>query len=479
MKNSIQNYVMKRLLITFIPPACIILYLLFVLKWQNDEYTNIVKNLSIATEFNFKFKENVDHKMYRVVIGADTIENLNPYEDLEYANNIFEKLLESGYLKEEISRPKGLITLVNILNNQIDNIAKSDIYKDYNKNILSLEYDIRITTELIEDTVNDYIYEETKKLNTVSIKIRKQMAVIFTFSIISILCILYFTMYMYNLVSDHIADPIKKLCNYTKRSENDLLENNLKSNILEIDELSYNFNDKIIRIKELIENIKIEQKNKKNTELWLLQAQINPHFLYNTLDTVVWMAEAGDSKKVVDMITALSSFLRIGLNKGKKFIQIREEIRHIESYLKIQKFRYDDILEYSIEIENSLYDMRIIKLLLQPLVENALYHGIKYKREGGSIRIRGYEKDNNIILEVIDNGVGMDENKLNKIKAVIENTSLENSDIIRTNGDSFGLYNVAERIRLYYGNEYGLDIESRENVGTTVTIILPAENNID
>ena len=479
MKNSIQNYVMKRLLITFIPPACIILYLLFVLKWQNDEYTNIVKNLSIATEFNFKFKENVDHKMYRVVIGADTIENLNPYEDLEYAKNIFEKLLESGDLKEEINRPKGLITLVNILNNQIDNISKSDIYKDYNKNILSLEYDIRITTELIEDTVNDYIYEETKKLNTVSIKIRKQMAVIFTFSIISILCILYFTMYMYNLVSGHIADPIKKLCNYTKRSENDLLENNLKSNILEIDELSYNFNDKIIRIKELIENIKIEQKNKKNTELWLLQAQINPHFLYNTLDTVVWMAEAGDSKKVVDMITALSSFLRIGLNKGKKFIQIREEIRHIESYLKIQKFRYDDILEYSIEIEDSLYDMRILKLLLQPLVENALYHGIKYKREGGSIRIRGYEKDNNIILEVIDNGVGMDENKLNKIKAVIENTSLENRDIIRTNGDSFGLYNVAERIRLYYGNEYGLDIESRENVGTTVTIILPAENNID
>ena len=479
MKNSIQNYVMKRLLITFIPPACIILYLLFVLKWQNDEYTNIVKNLSIATEFNFKFKENVDHKMYRVVIGADTIENLNPYEDLEYAKNIFEKLLESGDLNEEINRPKGLITLVNILNNQIDNIAKSDIYKDYNKNILSLEYDIRITTELIEDTVNDYIYEETKKLNTVSIKIRKQMAVIFTFSIISILCILYFTMYMYNLVSGHIADPIKKLCNYTKRSENDLLENNLQSNILEIDELSYNFNDKIIRIKELIENIKIEQKNKKNTELWLLQAQINPHFLYNTLDTVVWMAEAGDSKKVVDMITALSSFLRIGLNKGKKFIQIREEIRHIESYLKIQKFRYDDILEYSIEIEDSLYDMRILKLLLQPLVENALYHGIKYKREGGSIRIRGYEKDNNIILEVIDNGVGMDENKLNKIKALIENTSLENSDIIRTTGDSFGLYNVAERIRLYYGNEYGLDIESRENVGTTVTIILPAENNMN
>ena len=251
----------------------------------------------------------------------------------------------------------------------------------------SLEYDIRITTELIEDTVNDYIYEETKELNVVSIRLRKQMTVIFTLSIVSIVCILYFTVYMYKRVSRHIADPIKKLCNYTKRSENDLLKNDLESQILEIDELSKNFNDKIIRIKVLIENIKTEQKNKKDAELWLLQSQINPHFLYNTLDTVVWMAEAGDSKKVVDMITTLSSFLRIGLNNGRRFIQIREEVKHIESYLKIQKFRYEDILEYDIEIEDSLYDMKILKLLLQPIVENALYHGIKYKRGGGNICI--------------------------------------------------------------------------------------------
>ena len=210
MKSSIQNYVMKRLLITFIPVSIIIVYLLLVLKWQNDEYTDIVKNLSIATEFNFKFKENIDHKMYRVVIGADTIENQNPYEDLEYAKKIFERLLDSSNSKVETNRPRGLIILVNILKDQIDNIAKSDIYKDYNKNMDSLEYDIRITTELIEDTVNDYIYEETKELNVVSIRLRKQMTVIFTLSIVSIVCILYFTVYMYKRVSRHIADPIKK-----------------------------------------------------------------------------------------------------------------------------------------------------------------------------------------------------------------------------------------------------------------------------
>jgi len=475
MKNSIQNYVMKRLLITFIPIVFIIIYLLSVLKWQNDKYINIVKNLSIATEFNFKFKENIDHKMYRVVIGADTIENQNPYEDLEYAKKIFEKLLEYSDLNDDKNRPKGLIILTDILKKQIDNIAKSDTYKDYNKNMDSLEYDIRVTTELIEDTVNDYIYEETKELNVLSIMLRDQMTAIFVASIISIFCILYFTVFMYKKVSRHIAIPIEKLCNYTKRSENDLLENNLESNILEIDELSENFNDKIIRIKELIENIKIEQKNKKNTELWLLQSQINPHFLYNTLDTVVWMAEAGDSKKVVEMITALSSFLRIGLNNGRRFIQIREEIRHIESYLKIQKFRYEDILEYSIEIEDSLYDMRILKLLLQPIVENALYHGIKYKRSGGKICIKGYIKNDRIILSIMDNGIGMDSIKLASLRSIIEGKSIEENDKVRTSSEGFGIYNVAERIRLYYGNEYGIIIESEEGVGTNVMIELPVE----
>ena len=281
---------------------------------------------------------------------------------------------------------------------------------------------------------------------------------------------------MYKKVSRHISEPIINLCNYTKRSENDLLENNPESSILEIDELSENFNDKIIRIKELIENIKTEQKNKKNTELWLLQSQINPHFLYNTLDTVVWMAEAGDSKKVVDMITALSSFLRIGLNNGKRFISIREEIRHIESYLKIQKFRYEDILEYSIEIEDNLFDIRILKLLLQPIVENALYHGIKYKRSGGKISIKGYREEKNIILQVKDNGIGMDSTRLEKLRNTVNIKFVD--AVVKSSGESFGLYNVAERIRLYYGSEYGLNIESKENIGTTVSIILPVESDL-
>ena len=181
---------------------------------------------------------------------------------------------------------------------------------------------------------------------------------------------------------------------------------------------------------------------------------------------------------MVDMITALSGFLRIGLNNGKRFIQIREEIRHIENYLKIQKFRYEDILEYSIDIEDNLYDIRILKLLLQPIVENALYHGIKYKRSGGKISVKGYRKDEYIILQVTDNGIGMETKKLESLKNIIKNEYIDEIDMVKSSKESFGLYNVAERIRLYYGNEYGLNIDSTENIGTTVSIILPVESDL-
>ena len=151
---------------------------------------------------------------------------------------------------------------------------------------------------------------------------------------------------------------------------------------------------------------------------------------------------------------------------------------HIENYLKIQKFRYEDILEYSIDIEDNLYDIRILKLLLQPIVENSLYHGIKYKRSGGKISVKGYRKDEHIILQVIDNGIGMETKKLESLKNIIKSESVDEIDTVKSSGESFGLYNVAERIRLYYGNEYGLNIDSTENIGTTVSIILPLESDL-
>ena len=208
-------------------------------------------------------------------------------------------------------------------------------------------------------------------------------------------------------------------------------------------------------------------------ELRLLQEQINPHFLYNTLDTIVWLIEGDDPDKAVDMVVALSEFFRLVLSKGKEYISIREEKEHIRGYLEIQQVRYRDILDYEIDIDEELYQYKILKLTLQPLVENSLYHGIKYKRAKGKIWITGrMEPDVNaendrLLLCVQDNGVGMDEEELERLRIEIGKPCKETER-------GFGLANVNERIRMNFGMEYGMTIESEKGVGTKVRIVIPA-----
>lgn len=169
-------------------------------------------------------------------------------------------------------------------------------------------------------------------------------------------------------------------------------------------------------IGRLIEDIRQEQNQRRVMELQLLQEQINPHFLYNTLDTIVWLAEGGQNREVVDMVTSLSEFFRTTLSGGKDFITIKEEMGHIESYLQIQKIRYQDILDYEVALDKSLEEYRILKLTLQPLVENALYHGIKNKRGRGHIWVRGYARDDRAVFEIRDDGAGMTQEEMEAVQ---------------------------------------------------------------
>jgi two-component system sensor histidine kinase YesM len=204
-----------------------------------------------------------------------------------------------------------------------------------------------------------------------------------------------------------------------------------------------------------------------------LQAQINPHFLYNTLDTIVWMAEAHKTAEVIEIVRALSSFFRIALSKGKDWISIRQEIEHVTSYLTIQKMRYRDILDYRIEVDEDILDGTILKLTVQPLVENALYHGIKNKRNGGTITVRARRTDHNLVLlEVQDDGVGFTAYKLGRIRADMES----DSDTVSLKESGFGLENVNKRIKLFYGKQYGLTVNSRYLEGTCVTVAIPLKD---
>jgi two-component system sensor histidine kinase YesM len=235
----------------------------------------------------------------------------------------------------------------------------------------------------------------------------------------------------------------------------------------EIAELSGSINDMTVHLEAFVQKIKEDERKMRHAELRLLQEQINPHFLYNTLDTIVWLIESDSADEAVDMVVSLSQFFRLVLSHGAENISIRDEEWHIRSYLKIQQARYHDILDYEIDIDPELYPYQIQKLTLQPLVENALYHGIKYKRAKGKITITGRLQGRRIFLVVEDNGVGMEPEKLSKLRREIEQPCKD------TEG-GFGLANVNERIRIYFGDYYGMQIDSALGEGTRVTVVIPA-----
>jgi len=273
-------------------------------------------------------------------------------------------------------------------------------------------------------------------------------------------------MFLAVLLTNKITLPLRRLENSMKAVEEGNFEVEIASPEVrdEIGNLIFSFQIMIRKIKQLIENNNREQEEKRKSELNALQAQINPHFLYNTLDSIIWMAEDGNTKDVVLMTSALAKLLRKSISNKHELVTIAEEIEYTKSYLTIQKMRYKDKLKYSIDVDPAIENKEIIKLIIQPLVENAIYHGIKYKEGMGTIFIEAGYHDKGILIRVIDDGQGMSEEQLRHIYDERE---------IDTKKNSVGVLNVHRRIQLYYGSEYGIGFVSNIGVGTIASIYLP------
>lgn len=239
----------------------------------------------------------------------------------------------------------------------------------------------------------------------------------------------------------------------------------------EVKELAREYDMMVGHIRELMAVNLREQELKRKSDLKALQAQINPHFLYNTLDSIVWMAEMNKSPEVVMMTSALSKLFRISISRGLEFIPLRDEVEHVRSYLTIQQMRYEDKFRYEIDIDESLLDITVLKIILQPLVENAIYHGIRDVDYPGLIRINGEIQDELLRLRVEDNGAGMNEAERVALISELESDTDEAAD---PRGQGVGIRNVHERIRIYYGEGCGLDIASTSGKGTVITCRLPA-----
>lgn len=269
------------------------------------------------------------------------------------------------------------------------------------------------------------------------------------------------------VVSSRITNPIIRLERKVKKFEEGVRNIDFSTEIgsYEVKHLGKAINSMVEQMDLLMKNIVKEQEIKRKTELDALQAQINPHFLYNTLDSIVWMIESERYDGATTMVTALARFFRISLSKGRNIITLRDELLHVENYLTIQNIRYKNKFNYRIEVDEEILDCASIKLIVQPLVENAIYHGMEFMDGDGEILVKAYKNNGNISIDVIDNGLGMPEE--------IVKTLLKGDKKRKGKGSGVGLRNVNERLKLYFGKEYGLEVFSEPDEGTTIRINIP------
>lgn len=275
--------------------------------------------------------------------------------------------------------------------------------------------------------------------------------------------------------SNSIAQPIFRLMSYMRRAETGNLRSGRWSDRAdEIGMLGRSFNRMLVQIQQLMSLNELRERQKRDAEMRSLQEHIKPHFLYNTLDTIHWMAQRKGVDDVSEMVGALSRLFRIGLSKGNDFIPLRSEIEHISSYLQIQQTRYRNRLQCELVIPEELKELFVLKLVLQPIVENAIYHGIKGRRGPGNIRIEAKVKDGKLLLTVQDDGAGMTGERLHEMTRLLS-TPLESMEIQEAGqgGKSYGMLNVQARLRLSFGQEYGISLDSQEGEGTCVTITQP------
>ncbi|MDC7279642.1 sensor histidine kinase [Butyrivibrio fibrisolvens] len=269
------------------------------------------------------------------------------------------------------------------------------------------------------------------------------------------------------VISKIVTDPIRQLEDSLKSIEEGSLdaEKVYIGGSHEIRHLGRTIRSLVVQMRDLMDERVKEQKEKRKSELNALQAQINPHFLYNTLDSVVWMIEAEKYPEAISMITSLASLFRISLSKGNNIITIRDEITHAKNYLAIQKVRYKNKFEANIDVDPAIEDCVTIKLIIQPLIENAIYHAVGDLDDEGVIDIKGYEKDGDVYIEVRDNGMGIPPDVLEGL--LTEKTKSKGK------GSGIGLWNINQRINLYFKNDYGLSITSELDEGTVATIRMP------
>lgn len=477
-KLSLNRKIMMIAVAAIVPMICLVCYLLWTISYTTGVYADITNNVAEANEYVRDFKERIDYTTYLAVINNKKIDELDvgtvtvngiltvdPYAYIDELKSVCNNLARSATVelnKSQMVRLKNTLnTLSNCIHDLENNIGREN---SYDQNMATLDNDVYALTSLVQSCIRDYIYAETLNFDQIKAQLDENNRTIFCFTILASLFVVILTVGLSVRASRNITGPIRNLCTLTSRvAEGDFTAQT--KDVESEDEIALlmdNFNDMTKEIGQLVEDMKRNHETLRLSETKLLQAQINPHFLYNSLSIINWKALEADQEDISRITLSLSTFYRTALNKGKNILLVRDEIANIKAYLDIQLTMHDDSFDVIYDIDDSILKYETLNLILQPILENAIHHGIDLKQDGrGEIRISGKEDDKDIRFAVSDNGVGMTQ---------------EQAELILTaDSKGYGVRNVNERIKLYYGAEYAVCIDSEVGRGTTVTIHFPKE----
>ncbi|MCR5062259.1 MAG: histidine kinase [Treponema sp.] len=474
MKRSLR----KTLLITYIFLLFITLipsvYSVVVFQIHTKQYSQIISNVSTANRISSIAKNDVPAELWNIICGKKEIESADHNKMLDSIFSGLSLMLLTNKNEESRGKLEVANRAYTTLRRNVDMlISKMKTGSLVTQNEATLD-EIRTITSLFADIMNDFIVTEIEYANQTNRSLRNTSIILTAIQIIITVLAIIISINSFITVSGAVQKPIadmEKLS--TKVANGDLTARIDIPHVDELDTLAGNLNTMTEQIDVLIKKNMEEQKNFQKAEMKALQAQITPHFLYNTFDTIVWLAEEEHTDEVVKITKAFSDFLRISLSRGHEWITISQELDHIKNYLTIQKIRYADILNYSIDADESLMDVKMIKLILQPLVENAIYHGIKNKRGRGELKVSVHYTDDahsKIQFTVEDNGAGFTEERLGQVRNELR-TGAQDSEKLSS---VYGLYNVNKKLKLYYGDQTeGLIIESESGKGSKISFTIP------
>lgn len=480
----LKNKSLRRtLLITYISLLFITLipsiYSVVVSQIHTKRYSQIISNVSTANRISLIAKDDIPAELWNIICGKKEIADGSQNKLLDNISSGLSLMLLT--INNEESR--GTLEVANraytTLRRNVDMLIsqiKGGSLVTQNEATLD---EIRTITSLFSDIMQDFIVTEIEAANQTNQSLRNTSIILTTIQIIITILAIIISINSFITVYAAIQKPISDMEKLsTKVSNGDLTARIDIPHVNELNTLAENLNTMAGQIDLLIQKNMEEQKNFQKAEMKALQAQITPHFLYNTFDTIVWLAEEEHTEEVVRITKAFSDFLRISLSRGHEWITISQELEHIKNYLTIQKIRYADILNYSIDADEALMDVKMIKLVLQPLIENAIYHGIKNKRGRGKLKVSAHFTNDSrtfVCFTVEDNGAGFTEERLGQVRNELR-TDAQDSEKLSS---VYGLYNVNKKLKLYYGeNTEGLLIESEAGKGSKISFTIPVNAEI-